>query len=176
MKPDRTSRGKAALLFVLTLLLLALTILLAFETARAYRDWQLNRYSVQERLYEAVGLFYAFVQLLVLSASLLALSAAALARVFRPGLGEKAVRWVRKRWVPLTLAAVLMFAVLFAADRSAAGRIAGTVETSEAPATLSDRVLRGRLQIGAELAAEAAILFLIWGVRGRRKKNTSAGR
>ncbi len=161
---------RLVLLIPLTAFLVCLTGMLVFMAKNAYGDWIVNRYNVQERLYEAVGMFFAYLQMLVFSAFVLALSAWLLIRALKPS--EKAGKitdFLSCRGICLGIGFLGIFALLLLLDLAAQGRIAATVETSEVPAALSDHILSGWLRLGAELAAAGAGLSLVSGLRARKK-------
>ena len=158
------------LLIILAVLLTFLTGESAYMTKNAYSSWVVNRFNVQERVYEAIDTLYAMLQMLVCSSSLLILSVWGLIRTVRPA--DRAGRMsslCRKNGLYLAILFAIGFLVLFLMERAALGRIAAAVETSEVPAFLRDHRLRGQLMIGAMLSAEAAVLFLISWIRGRKR-------
>ena len=153
-------RFAVPLLIILAVLLTVLTGSFAYMTKNACSSWVVNRFNVQERVYEAIGTLYASLQMLVFSSSLLIFTVWGLFRTIRPAN------------LYLAILFAIGFVVLFLLDRAALGRIAAAVETSEVPASLRDRRLHGQLMIGAMLSAEAAVLFLISWIRGRKESGT----
>ena len=65
---------KMCVLGILAAFLLYLTAESAFFVELDYGRWKVNRWNVQDRLYESISMFYFSIQLLVLAASLLALT------------------------------------------------------------------------------------------------------
>ena len=164
---------KVIVFAILTALMLFLTFTFSGMTGDAFRTWQLNRMEVQERLYESVAMFYAYLQMLIFAVLLLAVCVRGLLRALRPPLRpDRLSLWLDRRglWLALILAA--LFALFFVLDRAVLQRIYSTPETSEVPATLGDRRLSCRLQIGAELAAFGAVVSFVPGLRGaiRRRR------
>ena len=169
-KESFIKRFAVPLLIILAVLLTFLTGESAYMTKNAYSSWVVNRFNVQERVYEAIDTLYAMLQMLVCSSSLLILSVWGLIRTVRPA--DRAGRistFCRKNGLYLAIIFAVLFLVLFLMERAALGRIAVAVETSEVPASLRDHRLRGQLMIGAMLSAEAAVLFLIFWIRGRKR-------
>ena len=64
-------RFAVPLLIILAVLLTVLTGSFAYMTKNACSSWVVNRFNVQERVYEAIGTLYASLQMLVFSSSLL---------------------------------------------------------------------------------------------------------
>ena len=174
MKKEKYIKRLAVpLLIFLILLLLVLTCEFAYMTKNAYSNWVVNRFNVQERVYESINSLYARLQILIFLSSLLILSVWGLFRTVRPA--DRAGRMsslCRKNGLYLAILFAISFLVLFLMERAAVGRIAAAVETSEVPASLRDRRLHGQLMIGAMLSAEAAVLFLISWIRGRKESGT----
>ena len=171
MKKEKYIKRLAVpLLIFLIMLLLVLTCEFAYMTKNAYSNWVVNRFNVQERVYESINSLYARLQILIFLSSLLILSVWGLFRTVRPA--DRAGRMsslCRKNGLYLAILFAISFLVLFLMERAAVGRIAAAVETSEVPASLRDHRLRGQLMIGAMLSAEAAVLFLISWIRGRKR-------
>ncbi len=163
-------RVKISILMILILILLYITGEGALMTKRAYSDYVVNRLNVQERQYESLSMLFSYAQILIFSFSLLALSGYALFRAIRPSRGPGKVGvFFRRNGLYLAVGFLILFVVLFVLDRAAIGRIRNTVETSEVPAALRDRMLSSHLQIGAELAAEGSILSLVPWLRNRKR-------
>ena len=166
-------RFAVPLLIILAVLLTVLTGSFAYMTKNACSSWVVNRFNVQERVYEAIGSLYASLQMLVFSSSLLIFTVWGLFRTIRPANHSGRIStFCRKNGLYLAILFAIGFVVLFLLDHAALGRIAAAVETSEVPASLRDRRLHGQLMIGAMLSAEAAVLFLISWIRGRKESGT----
>ena len=167
----KMKRGKVLILAVLTCVLVCMTGLLGHMTVQAWHEWQLNRYSVQERLYEAVALYYSYVLMLIPVASLLAFALRALIRTLRGKHSSGVVtEFMEKHGLRVALVLTGILILLIILHRSAVNRILSAVETSEVPAALSDYVLSGRLAAAALVSAEGAVYsFVCWIRRHRRK-------
>ena len=175
MKRTNMKRWNLALFILFVLLLACLTGMCAVMTKDAYGDWMRNRYSVQERLYESIGLFFGYTQMLIFSAVLLALAVCRLVRIFRPRKAPgRASRFFKKRGLFIALACAAGFILFFLLDRAAIARIKNTVETSEVPAALHDYRMSGWLEIGAELSALGTVVSLGLWIRSRCRKTPRA--
>ena len=164
-------RFAVPLLIILAVLLTVLTGSFAYMTKNACSSWVVNRFNVQERVYEAIGSLYASLQMLVFSSSPLIFTVWGLFRTIRPANHSGRISsFCRKNGLYLAILFAIGFVVLFLLDRAALGRIAAA--TSEVPASLRDRRLHGQMMIGAMLSAEAAVLFLISWIRGRKESGT----
>lgn len=171
MKKNTGKWIKAALIFLLAAGLLYLTWSTAFLTKIAYSDWKVNRFSVQERLYEAVDMYFAYAQMLVLVAVLLILTIRCLIRtVKQPREPGKILRFLRQKGHYLAMGFVGLFILLFLLDRAVLTGITNTVETSEVPEALFGHILFGRLTIGAELDVIGAVISLVSWIRGRKER------
>jgi len=153
--------------------LLYLTVESAFFLETDYGRWRVNRGNVQERVYESISMFYFSIQLLVLAASLLALTAHALLRALCPKrqLG-KLTCFLRERGLPLALAFTLLFLILLLLIGRDLHTIRTTVETCEVPAVELEHHRSGQLGIAAEISFLAALISLVLGIKGwigRRK-------
>ncbi len=164
---------KICVLGILAAFLLYLTAESAFFVELDYGRWQVNRWNGQDRLYESISMLYFSIQLLVLMASLLALTVHALLRALRPErqLG-KLTCFLRERGLPLTLVfTVLLVLLLFLIGRDL-HTIRTTVETCEVPAVELEHHRSGQLGIVVEISFLAALISLVSGVKGwkgRRK-------
>ena len=176
MMAAKTTAGKwikICLLGILAAFLLYLTVESAFFVELDYGRWIVNRWNVQDRLYESISMFYFSIQLLVLATSLLTLTVHALLRVLRPEkpLG-KLTCLLRKRGLPLALAfTVLLVLLLFLIGRDL-HTIRTTVETCEVPAVELEHHRSGQLGIAAEISFLAVLISLVSGIKGwigRRK-------
>ena len=171
MKKNTAKRIRAVLFAILTVFLLYLTWTFAFMTNNVHNDWMANRYSVQERLYEAIGMYYAYVQLLVFAAVLLIFSICCLMHTVKPLKELGRIRqFIRQKGLYPAVGLIVLCILLLLLDRAALMRIKNTMETSEVPAALYDHILRGRLEIGTELAAIGAAIFFIMWIRGKKAK------
>lgn len=171
MKTKEIKWQKVVLFLLLTAFLGYMTGSFAITVRYAYNDWVVNRYNVQERVYYALRWLFGSVQLLICSATLLALSIFGLIHSLRPREGKgKAALFFKRRGLILAIAFAVLFALLFLLDRAAWGRIAATVETDEVPAALSDHRLSVWLEIGAELMAEGGIISLVAWIWNRDRK------
>lgn len=142
---------------------------IALATKRAYRSWLGNLSNVQERLYEAISMYFAYVQMLVLVIALLIFAIWGLIRMFlkRPG---RILGLLRRKALASAIGFACLFVLLFLLDRVVVTRILNTVETNEYLAALHDYQLHGKLEISAELAAIGAVaLFSSWR-RGRKEE------
>lgn len=172
----KTTAGKwikICLLGILVAFLLYLTVESAFFVELDYGRWKVNRWNVQGMLYESISMFYFSIQLLVLAASLLALTVHALLRALRPErqLGML-TRFLRERGLPLALVfTVLLVLLLFLIGRDL-HTIRTTVETCEVPAVELEHHRSGQLGIVVEISFLAALISLVSGIKGwkgRRK-------
>ena len=172
MKTKGIKWWKVVLFLPLTAFLGCMTGSFAMTARNAYSDWVVNQYNVQERMYNALRWLFVSVQLLICSATLLALSVFGLFHSLRPREGKgKAALFFKRRGLILAIAFVILFTLFFLLDRAAWGRIAATVETDEVPAALSDHRLSGWLEIGAELMAEGAIISLVSWIWNKDRKH-----
>ena len=169
MKEVTAKRVKLIIRILLTAFSACLSAICAVMTKRAFDNLAVNRYNVQERLYEAVDTFYGYLQFLVFFITLLGLTGFELRKIVCPGRpARRFTGFVRQRGLPLMLSFSALFVVLLLLDRATLGRIAGTVETSEVPAALSDHKRSGKLEIGAELSFEAAVITMISWMRSKK--------
>lgn len=169
MKKNTAKWVRAALLVIWTAFLLNLTWTGAKMTKYAYSDWMANRGNVQERLYEAVYMFFAYAQMLVFEAALLFFSIRRLILTVRQPKGPgRITRWIRQKGIYLAIGFTGLFILLVLPDIAAHWRILHTVETNEAPAAIHDYLLSGKLEIGAELAAIGAVTSFVSWRRGRK--------
>lgn len=165
----RKPRLKTVLLLALAVLTGAATVALMPVTLRAWETWRLNLFSVQERLYEAVGMFFAWAQMLFLCVCAFGLALWGLVRTLRPSRRTgRVMRFLREKGLYAGLLLAVVCLALCLADRQVLSRIAQTAETSEVPATLSERVLSGQLRLAAEAVACSAAVCLGAFFHGRK--------
>ena len=171
MRICKAKKWKVAVSAVTVAICIFLTWTVASMTARAYEQWQLNQYSVQERLYEAVDMFFAYALILVLCLSALVFSICRLVSTLRPAKNAgRITRFIRRHGVCPVLVFAALSVILCLLDHGVLARIAATPEISEVPASLSDHVLSGWLHIATVLTAECAILAMISWLRNRHRK------
>lgn len=176
MKGNQGARYAGLVLsLLLTLGMGYVTLTLAGMTMDALGDWRMNRFSVQERLYEAVDWFFVCAQMLLPAFFLLVFSLClvihALGKGKGPGSGEGGIRTL---WPAFGFA--VFFLLLFLLNRETLGKMAGTAERSEVPAALRDHVRSGWQGIGMELAALGLVLSLAAWIRRGRGMDTDEGK
>ena len=137
-------------------------------TKWAHGDLIVNWRNVQERLYEAIHMFFGYTQFLILSASLFAISICGLIRTIISSEGSGKIGcFMGRHGLIVTIVFAVLFILLFLFAAAAIVRIRNTLEINEVPAALHDHLLFGWLGIGAEVTAELAVLSLILWMRNK---------
>ena len=137
-------------------------------TKWAHGDMIVNWRNVQERMYEAIHMFFTSAQFLILSTSLLVVSVCGLVRTIIPSEGSGKIGcFMGRHGLIVTIVFAVLFILLFLFAAAAIVRIRNTAEINEVPAALHDHLLLGWLGIVAEVSAESAVLSLILWIRNK---------
>ena len=166
---------KTVLLILVTFILFCLAATFLSVTVHYYGEWMGNIYSVQDRLYEAVSMFFGGLLLSIPFVTLCIISIRALVNRLLPDKKTgKVALFVRKHSLVMSVGFAVLFVVFFMFAREAVYGIKNTVEISEVPAALRYYYRAGWFGLLAELTLEGIVISLFpWIINGlkRRKKD-----
>ena len=141
-----------------------------FNLWTEYKRWIVNRFNVQERLYESINSLNAALQAIVSTISLLFASVLVLIQRLRPQKSPlKALNFLTQHGFSLSLLFTALFSGSLIIDRININTIRNTKDICKVPAVRREYYRSMWLELVAELFFEGVLVSLIFGIRGNRK-------